>query len=92
MLIGRSEGFIAGRPDIEATIARLKAYASAGADCLYATGPAQPRSHRRGRHGLAPKTVNLLVDGERYDAGIDRRARRAARQRSRRARSCRLGG
>ena len=34
LLVGRSEGFIAGRPDLDATIARLKAYSQAGADCL----------------------------------------------------------
>ena len=61
MLIGRSEGFIAGRPDIEATIARLKAYASAGADCLYAPG-LRNRDHIATLvASLAPKPVNLLV-------------------------------
>jgi 2-methylisocitrate lyase-like PEP mutase family enzyme len=38
VLTGRSEGFIVGRPDIDETIRRLKAYADAGADCLYAPG------------------------------------------------------
>ncbi|HLQ13981.1 MAG TPA: isocitrate lyase/phosphoenolpyruvate mutase family protein [Steroidobacteraceae bacterium] len=61
MLIGRSEGFIAGRPDIDATIARLKAYADAGADCLYAPG-LRSRDHIAALvAGLAPKPVNLLV-------------------------------
>src|ERR1700723_1599194 len=36
MLIGRAECFLVGQPDIEQTIARLKGYANAGADCLYA--------------------------------------------------------
>ena len=36
VLTGRSEGFVAGRPDIDETIRRLEAYAEAGADCLYA--------------------------------------------------------
>lgn len=36
VLTGRSEGFVVGLPDIEETIRRLKAYADAGADCLYA--------------------------------------------------------
>ena len=38
LLIGRCEGFWLGQPDLEATIARLGAYAEAGADCLYAPG------------------------------------------------------
>jgi 2-methylisocitrate lyase-like PEP mutase family enzyme len=36
VLTGRSEGFVCGRPDIDETIRRLRAYAEAGADCLYA--------------------------------------------------------
>src|ERR1700688_1985242 len=36
LLVGRSEGFIAGRPELEETITRLRAYANVGADCLYA--------------------------------------------------------
>ena len=44
LLTGRSEGFIVGRPDLDETIRRLKAYAEAGADCLYA-----PRHRHRGR-------------------------------------------
>ncbi|MCL4695718.1 MAG: isocitrate lyase/PEP mutase family protein [Burkholderiaceae bacterium] len=61
LLVGRSEGFIVGRPDLAETIARLQAYADAGADCLYAPGI-------RSRHeitaivaAVAPKPVNLLV-------------------------------
>ncbi len=38
LLVGRAECFLVGRPDIDETIARLKAYANAGADCLYAPG------------------------------------------------------
>src|SRR6266481_2496586 len=34
----RSEGFICGRPDLDETIRRLKAFSAAGADCLYAPG------------------------------------------------------
>ena len=34
----RTEGFIRGRPDLAETVARLKAFADAGADCLYAPG------------------------------------------------------
>ena len=38
LLVGRAENFIVGRPDLADTIARLKAYSEAGADCLYAPG------------------------------------------------------
>jgi 2-methylisocitrate lyase-like PEP mutase family enzyme len=34
----RTEGFIRGRPDLDETIKRLKAFADAGADCLYSPG------------------------------------------------------
>src|ERR1700732_1809809 len=38
MLVGRAECFLVGQPDIDQAIGRLKAYANAGADCLYAPG------------------------------------------------------
>ncbi|WP_372387243.1 isocitrate lyase/phosphoenolpyruvate mutase family protein [Xanthomonas axonopodis] len=38
LLIGRAENFFVGCPDLDDTILRLKAYADAGADCLYAPG------------------------------------------------------
>ena len=46
LLIGRAESFLAGRPDLDDTIARLKAYAEAGADCLYAPGIRTPSRSR----------------------------------------------
>ena len=51
VLTARSEGFVCGRPDIDETIQRLRAYADVGADCLYAPPdqPARPRHRRRGR-------------------------------------------
>ena len=36
LLTARAEGFLAGRPDLDDVIARLKAFSNAGADCLYA--------------------------------------------------------
>jgi 2-methylisocitrate lyase-like PEP mutase family enzyme len=38
MLVGRAENHIRGNPDLEDTIARLRAYEEAGADVLYAPG------------------------------------------------------
>jgi len=34
MLIGRAECFLVGQPNIDENVARLGAYANAGADCL----------------------------------------------------------
>jgi 2-methylisocitrate lyase-like PEP mutase family enzyme len=38
LFTARTEGFIRGRPDLDETIRRLKAFSEAGADCLYAPG------------------------------------------------------
>ncbi|HMK86013.1 MAG TPA: isocitrate lyase/phosphoenolpyruvate mutase family protein [Steroidobacteraceae bacterium] len=61
LLVARAECFLVGLPDIDMTIARLKAYASAGADCLYAPG-IRAREHIRAVvEAVRPKPVNLLV-------------------------------
>ena len=62
VLTGRSEGFVRGRPDIDETIRRLEAYATAGADCVYA-----PRIERTEHvsaivDAVAPTPVNLLIN------------------------------
>lgn len=62
LLTGRSEGFIAGRPDLEETIRRLRAYADAGADCLYAPGISTADEVAAIVEATAPKPVNLLVN------------------------------
>ncbi|MDP9009832.1 MAG: isocitrate lyase/phosphoenolpyruvate mutase family protein [Pseudomonadota bacterium] len=61
MLVGRAEGFLVGQPDIEQVVARLKAYANAGADCLYAPGIRSAEDIRAVVAAVAPKPVNLLV-------------------------------
>jgi methylisocitrate lyase len=64
LLTGRSEGFIVGRPDLDATIRRLVAYAEAGADCLYAPG-IRTREHIAAVVGaVSPRPVNVLVGGD----------------------------
>ena len=63
LLTGRSEGFIAGRPDLKETIKRLEAYAAAGADCLYAPGIRTKEDIVAVVKAVAPKPVNLLVHG-----------------------------
>lgn len=61
VLTGRAENFFIGRPDMEDTITRLKAYADAGADCLYAPGIRTPEQIAAVVAAVAPKPVNLLV-------------------------------
>jgi 2-methylisocitrate lyase-like PEP mutase family enzyme len=61
MLIGRAECFLVGQPNLEETIARLKAYANAGADCLYAPGIAATNDIVEVVAAVAPKPVNLLI-------------------------------
>lgn len=64
VLVGRSEGFIAGRPDWAETLARLVAYGQAGADCLYAPGVTDLGCLRELVAAVAPKPVNVLLWGE----------------------------
>lgn len=61
LLVGRAEGFIAGRPDLEDTQARLRAYAQAGADCLYAPGVRTPQQISALVEAVAPKPLNVLI-------------------------------
>ena len=58
---GRAECFLVGRPDLDETITRLKAYAAAGADCLYAPGIRTREQIDAVVKAVAPKTVNLLM-------------------------------
>jgi 2-methylisocitrate lyase-like PEP mutase family enzyme len=61
LLVGRAECFLVGRPDLDETIARLKAYADAGADCLYAPGLRTREQIAAVVEAVAPRPVNLLV-------------------------------
>jgi len=63
MLVARSEGYLAGQPDLAATIARLKAYADAGADVLYAPAMVSLDEIRAVAAAVAPKPVNVLLWG-----------------------------
>lgn len=64
VLTARSEGFIAGRPDLAETLRRLEAYADAGADCLYAPGIRTMSDIAAVVHTVAPKPVNVLVGSD----------------------------
>ncbi|TMJ99870.1 MAG: isocitrate lyase/phosphoenolpyruvate mutase family protein, partial [Alphaproteobacteria bacterium] len=57
----RSEGFIRGRPDLDETVRRLKAFAAAGADCLYAPGIKTREEIAAVVKAVAPKPVNFLM-------------------------------
>jgi len=61
LLVGRAENFIVGRPDLDDTIKRLKAYSEAGADCLYAPGIKTRDQITAVVAAVAPKPVNLLI-------------------------------
>jgi 2-methylisocitrate lyase-like PEP mutase family enzyme len=57
----RTEGFIRGRPDLDETIRRLKAFSAAGADCLYAPGIRTREQISAVIKAVAPKPVNVLI-------------------------------
>ena len=61
LLIGRAENFFAGVPDLDDTLARLQAYAAAGADCLYAPGISTREEIEAVIAAVAPKPVNVLI-------------------------------
>ncbi|MET0509131.1 MAG: isocitrate lyase/phosphoenolpyruvate mutase family protein, partial [Burkholderiaceae bacterium] len=61
LLVGRAEGFLHGRPDLDEAIRRLCAYAEAGADCLYAPGIRAREQIAAVVAAVAPKPVNVLV-------------------------------
>ena len=59
----RTEGFIRGRPDLDETIRRLKAFADAGADCLYSPGIKTREQIEATVKAVAPKPINFLNSG-----------------------------
>jgi 2-methylisocitrate lyase-like PEP mutase family enzyme len=64
LLVGRCENFWLGKPDIDDTIRRLKAYSEAGADVLYAPALRTEADITAVVRAVAPKPVNLLIGGE----------------------------
>ena len=62
VLTGRSEGFVVGVPDLDETTRRLRAYAEAGADCLYAPRISTVEQVSAVVAAVAPKPVNLLMN------------------------------
>jgi 2-methylisocitrate lyase-like PEP mutase family enzyme len=56
----RTEGFIRGRPDLDETIRRLKAFADAGADCLYSPGIKTREQIEATVKAVGGKAINFL--------------------------------
>src|SRR5690606_29255504 len=61
LLVGRAENFFVGVPDLDDALARIKAYAEAGADCLYAPGIKTREQIKAVVEAVAPKPVNVLI-------------------------------
>jgi len=61
LLVGRAENFFVGVPDLDDTIARLKAYSNAGADCLYSPGVKTKEQIAAVVKAVSPKPFNLLI-------------------------------
>ena len=57
----RAENFIRGVPDLDDVIRRLKSYAAAGADCIYAPGIRTREQIEAVVKAVAPKPVNFLA-------------------------------
>ena len=63
LLVGRAEGFLVGRENIDQVMKRLVAYSEAGADCLYAPGFKQRDDIRAIVSAVVPKPSNILIGG-----------------------------
>ncbi|MCZ7596897.1 MAG: isocitrate lyase/phosphoenolpyruvate mutase family protein [Gammaproteobacteria bacterium] len=63
-LVGRCEILLTDQQAIDVAVARLSAYATAGADCLYAPGASDPAHIAAIVEAVAPKPVNVLLWGE----------------------------
>jgi len=61
LFTARTEGFVRNRPDLAETIRRLKAYADAGADCLFAPGIKTQEEIEAVIAAVKPKPVNFLM-------------------------------
>ena len=74
LLVGRAEGFLVGRENIDQVMKRLVAYSEAGADCLYAPGFKQRDDIRAIVSAVVPKPSNILIGGaiglSMEDAGV----------------------
>lgn len=79
LFTARTEGFIRGRPDLDESIRRLKAFSAAGADCLYAPGIRTRDQIEAVVEAVAPKPVNILI-GWPSELGVEDIAKLGARR------------
>jgi 2-methylisocitrate lyase-like PEP mutase family enzyme len=61
MLVARCEGFLTGTAELAEVTARLKAYADAGGDVLYAPGISKRSEIKAVVDAVAPRPVNVLL-------------------------------
>jgi 2-methylisocitrate lyase-like PEP mutase family enzyme len=61
LLVARSEGLLTGTADLAEATDRLKAYAEAGGDVLYAPGVSKAADIKAIVDAVAPKPVNVLL-------------------------------
>ena len=62
ILTARCEAWLVGHPNpLETALGRLKSFAEAGADCLYAPGVTDPQQISEIVKAVSPKPVNVLV-------------------------------
>ncbi|MNH23189.1 Methylisocitrate lyase [compost metagenome] len=71
MLCARAENLLHGRMDLDDTIARLQAFAEAGADVLYAPGLRTADEIRAVVQAVAPKPVNVLMGMKGVQLGVN---------------------
>jgi 2-methylisocitrate lyase-like PEP mutase family enzyme len=69
LLTGRCDGFLVGQDDLDMVIDRLRAYADAGADCLYAPGIKTREQITAIVKAVQPKPVNLLIGATGLSVG-----------------------
>ncbi|MNJ56722.1 2-methylisocitrate lyase [compost metagenome] len=71
MLCARAENLLHGHLDLDDTIARLQAFAEAGADVLYAPGLRSAEEIRAVVQAVAPKPVNVLMGMRGVDLSVN---------------------
>lgn len=75
VLTGRCEAWLVGEPNpFRVALARLAAYAEAGADCLYAPGVEDPDEIAAIVKTVAPRPVNVLVSSPSRALSVSRLA------------------
>jgi 2-methylisocitrate lyase-like PEP mutase family enzyme len=61
VLVGRCEGYLVGEANVSTVIARLEAYAEAGADCLFPAGIRTLEDVAAVVRALAPKPISVIL-------------------------------